>query len=631
MSIYISHPLRTKKYVKITTWENSTKHYTLSADQFAGKPSHMTTLKHTGKHITRQTISLEESAQVTVSMVGGGNSIFVKEANKGEVVGAEGTSKALVKEANEGEVNGVEGASKALVKDANNGEVGGAVGTSEALVKEANKGEVGGVEGTSKALVKEANKGEVGGTENRSTALVKEANQGEVGGTEADNANKEVKTLNGVTSVNQTDNKVASLQSKNVTTNDKEIQVDGSPPKKTLSKHGQKSVGTKEGNTVKQNKGNPPTFTYVNNANMKSYRNVCIEYNSVKGSHIVIYNSPNEEKRHLSWFDMQFTTKDVPKGRKLVRQYPAYFVAFWGSASYFHHYEDVIVQVYYLLNSTHQLQAHIHGQLFFAADALRVNFTQLKTYKFLMSFPIREKHSFLPWVRKSICFLNAAFWVGSPWYFNSSSEPKNNQEKRQAHTHTTDYIKKALHLGEACPLQNQVTIINQRTTHKILNIELLVKYSKQAGYTNISVVYMEDIPVHQRAEIAACTRILVGVQGSGLAWTSFLPKPAVLIEVVWNMRIWELYLSAMFRGHPYITVFDMKIPDGDVLVDIQRALQHPPVDLQGTVNMHTVLKEFKKTELVLNPYVWADCKVDENDFITQLNKAKAVLKETWKV
>ena len=92
-----------------------------------------------------------------------------------------------------------------------------------------------------------------------------------------------------------------------------------------------------------------------------------------------------------------------------------------------------------------------------------------------------------------------------------------------------------------CPL-NQVLII-KRGNRRILNIEELKTSAEQLGYNNTKIIRFETLPVVKQLYEVSCARVLIGVQGQGLAWSIFMPPGALVIEISWPDKYWPRFYN----------------------------------------------------------------------------------------
>jgi adenomatosis polyposis coli protein len=87
-------------------------------------------------------------------------------------------------------------------------------------------------------------------------------------------------------------------------------------------------------------------------------------------------------------------------------------------------------------------------------------------------------------------------------------------------------------LGDIICPHFQLTIIN-RLYRRILNVDDILKALSELHYHNVNVVVLENFNITEQVHLAACTRVLIGVQGAGLAWFRFMQHPAGVLEIGW--------------------------------------------------------------------------------------------------
>ena len=137
---------------------------------------------------------------------------------------------------------------------------------------------------------------------------------------------------------------------------------------------------------------------------------------------------------------------------------------------------------------------------------------------------IRKTKDFLKMVKRnvSVCFSNAVFGETAQW--GREREVRELLEQRMNLSACTQYY---------------VTFLQRQSTRKILNINQLMDLAKRAGLKNIRLEYFEGKTIPEQMRIIHCTAVYVGVQGAALTWYAFLPRNAVLLEILypgWPMR-----------------------------------------------------------------------------------------------
>ena len=82
--------------------------------------------------------------------------------------------------------------------------------------------------------------------------------------------------------------------------------------------------------------------------------------------------------------------------------------------------------------------------------------------------------------------------------------------------------------------RNAVVLLERQTTRLILNKEKLISRINQAGFTNTSIVSFEGLSLREQMKIIHCANVFIAAQGAALTWFQYLPKDAVVIEIVWH-------------------------------------------------------------------------------------------------
>jgi len=109
-----------------------------------------------------------------------------------------------------------------------------------------------------------------------------------------------------------------------------------------------------------------------------------------------------------------------------------------------------------------------------------------------------------------------------------------------------DYVAKKSGLTDSMP--TSVTIIQRRSTRRILNIDMVVDAVKSLGFSHVQVVSFEGMSVLKQIQIARCSSLLIGTHGAALAWSSALHLDARLVEIRWPGMAPKAYYSCSPRG-----------------------------------------------------------------------------------
>ncbi len=361
-------------------------------------------------------------------------------------------------------------------------------------------------------------------------------------------------------------------------------------------------------------------FTPNTDSQMQSFRYVCIEYDvELDQKKVVIYKSQTDEVLHFRMYDLTFTKQDIPQGRILISEYPAYFVVFLGTSSFYHHYEDVVVPTYYMLKHTARLHSSVKSQLYFYHNGLHHGFKQFSTHIFLMELPIRPAYFAIEKAEPNICYMDAAFNLGKYWY---EGDPLTiNVPKQIARQEVTHVLKEKLHLGEKCSYMNMVVLLNRRSSRMILNSLELMLAARQNGFSSMDIIYFEDLDLLQQAEVISCARIFILVHGAAMIWIPFLPPNSAVIEIGWPQKNWIFYATNMFANDPYLHMFTLQIPTNHLYPDMGYFLMQTPPEKQNMDYFETVLHEWPEEPFSDNPYKFSHCLVEKTEFLEVLKQA----------
>ncbi len=361
-------------------------------------------------------------------------------------------------------------------------------------------------------------------------------------------------------------------------------------------------------------------FIPHSDSQMQSFSYVCIEYDEeLDENKVVIYRSETNEVVQLRMYNLTFSKQDMPSSHMFISEYPAYFVVFQGTSSFYHHYEDVVVNAYYLLKYTGRLHASLKSQIYFYHNGLYEGFKEFYTHTFLMELPLRPDYFEVYTTKPNICYKNAAFSFGHDWFYG---EPSNlNIPKQIARQEVTHFLKQTFHLGERCSYKTEIVLLNRRSQRRILNsLELLLAAIKN-GFSSISIVYFEDLNLLEQAEVASCARIFILVQGSALIWIPFMPPNSAVIEISWPQKNWMFHANFMFARDPYLHLFKLQIPTNDLYPDLGYFLMYTPLENQSRDYFKKALQEWPENPFLGNPYKFTHCLVDVNAFLEIMKQA----------
>ncbi len=361
-------------------------------------------------------------------------------------------------------------------------------------------------------------------------------------------------------------------------------------------------------------------FTPNNDSQMQSFRYVCIEYDAeLDGNKVVIYRSEREEVVQFPRYDLTFTKRDIPSSHTLISEYPAYFVVFLGTSSFFHHYDDILVDAYYMLRYTGRLQSVLKNQLYFYHNGLYEGFKQFYTHTFLMELPVRPDYFEVYKTEPNICYKDAAFSFGHAWYYDN---PFNiNIPKQIARQEVTHLLKQKLHLGERCSYMNDIVLLNRRSQRTILNSLELHLTAVENGFTSINIVYFEDLNLLEQAEVASCARIYILVHGAAIIWIPFMPPNSAVIEIAWPQKNWMFYANLMFARVQHLHLFKIHVPNDDLYPDMGNFLKYIPPEKYTKDYFEKQLSERSEDPNIGNPYKFAHCLVNKQLFLEVLKQA----------
>ena len=104
---------------------------------------------------------------------------------------------------------------------------------------------------------------------------------------------------------------------------------------------------------------------------------------------------------------------------------------------------------------------------------------------------------------------------------------------KTTHTEILHYYLKYFHItSDKCKKDGKTVVMIQRKSSRIiLNIDALINVTKSLGYTNVMVIYLENLSLQKQMQIIHCADVLLGIQGSGMVWYKYLPLGATYIEV----------------------------------------------------------------------------------------------------
>lgn len=299
-------------------------------------------------------------------------------------------------------------------------------------------------------------------------------------------------------------------------------------------------------------------------------------------------------------WDINLMVDPIPKGHTVLDR-TAFFVVQTCPGNFHHFWEDEFRNLFstvykmgrLLPNLTNQVLYKLPGDLAPEDMGCFNTSTYSSVLKTLHIDPVHDAFYRIP---DKTCFKDAVFGVANFLPNNS----------RMA----VDHVLKSFNIDRAACQKNVLTVI-QRTYRRILNPADLMKVAEEVGFSNVQLVTLEELSVEQQAKVAACSRVIVGVQGAGLEWAIFMKEKSTLLEISWPKKFWAAY----FR--PWMIQYDINHYD----------LEAKHVRLNWPAYQNIVLqgKELSGKEreyLINNPpknaldniWKWGDVLVDETEF-----------------
>lgn len=151
-------------------------------------------------------------------------------------------------------------------------------------------------------------------------------------------------------------------------------------------------------------------------------------------------------------------------------------------------------------------------------------------------------HTYLPFLKAlKIDKMLHLYNISSPVCFRHVFLPSHS-EKRFLNKETVHNFTKYFNITNQCP-KNNIVLINRKSSRKILNSQEIINFAKSLGYTNSSVVYMEDLSIQEQMQVIHCADVLIGVQGAALTWFPFMPFNATFVEIGFNGWPTDFYTS----------------------------------------------------------------------------------------
>ena len=256
---------------------------------------------------------------------------------------------------------------------------------------------------------------------------------------------------------------------------------------------------------------------------------------------VVIYSHQASDKRWEKFkeFGVQVSTHAIPSHFKIEGNTTAVFTTLAQPDNLYHFWHDMFKYVYATIGLTEKQTSQKRRLLFWLPlNQLIPGLAccNLRKYGLLfrgLEFDRRMSYLSVP---SETCFRHAVFGQANPTI----------DEQIDA----VDNVRKAFNINRTKCVPNQVLIIRRRNRN-ILNIEELKTTAINMGYSNTKIIRFETLPVVRQLYEVSCARVLIGVQGQGLAWSMFMPPGALVIEISWPDKYWPMFYNniALDYGH----------------------------------------------------------------------------------
>lgn len=323
--------------------------------------------------------------------------------------------------------------------------------------------------------------------------------------------------------------------------------------------------------------------------------------------HFLVRASQNIIPQRASW-NITFTKKLLnPEKYKISERY-ALFEIPTCPGNLYHFWEDEFLPLYALLNATNLLESPVSNQLIYRYPwdfPEEKGCYDINRYgKMLQMLNIHESHDWFGNVPSGICFKTAVFGLSF----------SNKFDARSAISHVIAHS--GLNKSNCVP--NQVTLI-RRSTRRIMNIHVVRDLFIQSGFKNVNIIDFSELNIKHQIQTAACSKILVGVQGAGLQWSAFMDPGSLLIEVAWPRFYWNFYFKdvAQRYGLRYLGLEAVNAqPNWQNYVN---ALKYGQMLTQDEKSL--LMESHPKSESQDNIWKFADVMIDVESFVGNLTDA----------
>ena len=266
------------------------------------------------------------------------------------------------------------------------------------------------------------------------------------------------------------------------------------------------------------------------------FRNICTEVikPGISFKQLVVYNSPQNtmktikvesgpsgEKKDHFWV-IHFRKVQMPKEFTVRSSTTAFFVKLICAGNLYHFWTDVLKGLYGSILATSQhTKTKGYEVLHDISQDQSVDSScgSINRYRDFLSALNVTLYSPFHSLAHGTCYSTAVFG------YHSKNVKEGEVEGMILRHHGIS--------KKSCkPLQ---TTIIKRGYRRMLNmVDLQAVSDNIVGTQSVSVVQFENLTLSQQMQISFCTKILIGVQGAGLAWYTFMKKPAALIEIGWE-------------------------------------------------------------------------------------------------
>ena len=355
----------------------------------------------------------------------------------------------------------------------------------------------------------------------------------------------------------------------------------------------------------------PDTETTVAVLRNVSYKitNQIVVYNSKFNSEyrqFLVGASPNVKRAH---WRLNFTKKSVPSDHMFVNR-TAFFIHPTCPGNFHHFWEDEFVMLFSVIQQTRKLRPGADNQVIYRYpwDIVpeELDCYDVRTYEnILKTLHIHPVHDWFSYLRPPICFSQAVFGLAN--------------HKISKSREAVDYVMEQLGPDRSSCNGEVVTIV-QRTHRKIMNTQELIESLYKAGYVDVQIVQFENLTVQEQLRTAGCNSTLIGVQGAGLRWGTFMLPGSMLVEIAWPKAFWNHYYR--FVAHKY----------GLRYLPLEARTVRPNWQtyedkLRGGIEVSddekkVLLTAVPKSVSADNIWKWADVTVDVHMLVQELNTTK---------